>query len=127
MICSIVSQGFRQIIKFKTSSTNGYPLDNTLVTARVTIPAKTRGPQLPKILHKIVQSLKFSKDCKIVTSPKHLLLHVWSRDCRSFRTLMHENLRRNFRKYTKIYREMVFKDCEAERDCKVLVKISSRL
>ena len=24
------------------------------------------GPQLPKILYKIVQSLKFSKDCKIV-------------------------------------------------------------
>ena len=31
------------------------------------------GPQLPKILYEIVQSLKFSKDCKIVTSPKHLL------------------------------------------------------
>ena len=47
--------------------------------------------------------------------------------CRSFRTLIHENLRRNFRKYTKIYREMVFEDCKAERDCKVLVKISTRL
>ena len=26
----------------------------------------SEGPQLPKILYKIVQSLKFSKDCKIV-------------------------------------------------------------
>ena len=41
--------------------------------------------------------------------------------------LIQENLRRNFRKYTKIYREIVFKDCKAERDCKFLVKISSRL
>ena len=30
-------------------------------------------------------------------------------------------------KYTKIYKEMAFKDCKAERDCKFLVKISSRL
>ena len=47
--------------------------------------------------------------------------------CRSFRTLIHEDLGRNFRKYTKIYRETVFKDCKAERDCKFIVEISSRL
>ena len=35
--------------------------------------------------------------------------------CRSFRTLIHENLRRNFQKYMKIYREIVFKDCKTER------------
>ena len=27
---------------------------------------RIEGPQLPNILYKIVQSLKFSKDCKIV-------------------------------------------------------------
>ena len=98
-----------------------------LMQARVTRPlTESKGPQLPKILYKIVQ---FSKDCKIVTSPKHLLYatrgvtcdHVI---CRSFRTLIHKNLQRDFRKF---YREMVFKDCRAERDCKFLVKISGRL
>ena len=32
-----------------------------------------------------------------------------------------------FSKIHKNYREMVFKDCTAERDCKFLLKISSRL
>ena len=64
-----------------------------------------------------------------VTLPKQLLYftHDVTCDhviCRPSRTLIHGNLRKNFRKYMKIYREMVFKDCkysvEAVQDCKEL-------
>ena len=33
----------------------------------------TEGPQLPKILYKIVQSLKFSEDCKIIMKDCNLV------------------------------------------------------
>ena len=33
---------------------------------------KVRGSATPKILHKIVQSLKFGEDCKIVTTDCNL-------------------------------------------------------
>ena len=85
-----------------------------------------RGPQLPKILYKIVQ---FGEDCKIVTSPKQLLYVTRYVTCdhvirRSFRTLIpvHENVRRNFRNYTKVYREMVFKDCKAQEIVSFLLR-----
>ena len=70
-----------------------------------------RGLQLPKILYKIVRSLKFVEDCKIVTKiailPKQLLYVTHDVMCdhviyRPARTLIHGNL-------WKIYREMVFK------------------
>ena len=86
----------------------GYPVaqpESGYATGQVTQP---EGPQLPKILYKIVQSFKFGEDCKIVkkivTLPKQLL--YFTRDvtcdhviCRPSRTLTHGNLLKNSRKF----------------------------
>ena len=63
--------------------------------------SQKRGSATPKILYKIVQSLKFGEDCKIVTVPKQLL--YVTRDvkcdhaiCKPSRTLILGNLRKNF-------------------------------
>ena len=39
-----------------------------------TLGSHIKGPQLPKILYKIVQSLKFGEDCNIVTKDCNLTL-----------------------------------------------------
>ena len=57
---------------------------------------------------KIVHSLNFGDDCKIVISSRQLLYVTFDHVIyRPFRTLIHENLQRNFQKncYMKIYRE----------------------
>ena len=69
----------------------------------VVISVKSEGLQLPKILYKIVQSLKFgaAEDCKIATLSKQLLYITRDVTCdhvmyRHYRTLIHENLWENF-------------------------------
>ena len=83
-----------------------------------------KGLQLPKIRYKIVQSLKFVEDCKIVTKivtfPKQLFYVARDVMCdhviyRPARTLIHGNL-------WKIYREMVFKDCKVQKIVSFLLR-----
>ena len=54
--------------------------------------------------------------------PLYSMSHVIHR---LFRTQLHENLRRNFRIYMKIYREMVFKDCKAQEIVSFLLRFQA--
>ena len=75
-----------------------------------------------------VRDCTILEDCEIVTLPKQPLYVICDFMCdyvicRPSRTLINGNLWKNFQNYTKLYREIVFKDCKVQK----IAEISRRL